>query len=515
MSDPSKPANQRDFRCNHCNGKIMIPWDLPPTTGPCPHCGGIITSPALPSTLPPAPTLPMPVAGAVEPPVRPAPLPVSMPSPVPVAPPATIPLPVTSSPVENQTSPVSHIPAPRSTPQPVPVEAPPATTVRSEPARQRAQPAISEEPPAVPLRAQGALVPPQETKGAPTGEKKIGSENSTPNKMSILVPLITILLLLVAIGAVIFYLVLKAQSKTLTPAPSIKPQVHAPSPKSNAQPQSPVTEAQYLRIGWQKDASETLQKFMSAQTAVEKLPFIINGDQLAQKVDAFYGGTRINDSDTPAETFSAFELSDEDKKRGIFMMSYDQPPQFAMKEFFRPLAPLEVQYGLREADLLLSTVALVENFAMEPLRVHAFFKRTPSGMKLDWETFVQTKYRTFETFVGLPEPGLKSVFRVLILEDVPEQGHGEQGTRTYRLIDPANKSDTQRVDVKVDSDIGRTLSPLNWRGTQETRPNTKTATVELAWTGSANNPQLELSRFICWEFLGLGGESTAATVAPK
>lgn len=331
--------------------------------------------------------------------------------------------------------------------------------------------------------------------------------------MSILVPLITILLLLVAIGAAIFYLVLKEQSKQPIPTPSIK--VQAQSPKSSAQPQSPVTEAQYLRIGWQKDASETLQKFMSAQTAVEKLPFIINGDQLAQKVDAFYGGTRINDSDTPTEAFSAFELSDEDKKRGIFMMSYDQPPQFAMKEFFRPLAPLEVQYGLREADLLLSTVALVENFAMEPLRVHAFFKRTPSGMKLDWETFVQTKYRTFETFVGLPEPGLKGVFRVLILEDVPEQGHGEKGTRTYRLIDPANKSDTQRVDVKVDSDVGRTLSPLNWRGTQETRPNTKTATVELAWTGSANNPQLELSRFICWEFLGLGGESTATAVAPK
>jgi len=510
MSDPSKPVNQRDFRCNHCNGKIMIPWDLPPTTGPCPHCGGIITSPALQSTLPPAPASPMPVAAATEPPGRPAPLPVSMPAPVPVAPPAIIPLPV-----ETQTPPVSHIPAPRSTPLPVPAEAPVAQPVSPDSISQKTRSAISDEPPAIPLRAQGALVPPQEAEAAPIAEKSVGSESSPPNKMSILIPLITILLLLVAIGAVIFYLVLKTQNEAPTPAPNILPKGQAQPQKADAQAPSPVTEAQYLRIGWQKDASDTLQRFIAAQTADQKLPFIINGEQLAQKVDAFYGGTRINDSDTPAETFSAVELSDEDKKRGLFLMTYDQDAQFALKEFFRPLAPLEVQYGLWEPDLLLSTVAMVENFAMEPLRVHAFFRRTPSGMKLDWETFVQTKYRTFETFVGLPEPGLKGVFRVLILEDVPEQGHGEKDTRTYRLIDPANKGDTQRVDVKVDSDIGRILSPLNWRGTQETRPNTKTATVELAWTGSANNPQLELSRFICWEFLGLGGETTATAVAPK
>jgi len=436
-----------------------------------------------------------------------------MPAPAPVTLPTTISPPVPIPPVVIQTPPISHIPAPRSAPQPVPVETPPADPVRPEPIRQQVQPAISDEPPAIPLRAQGALVPPQETKGATTREQSVSIEKT--NKVSVLVTLITILLLLVAIGAAIFYLVLKSQSEAPTPVPNIIPKGTAQSQTSNAQSPSPVTEAQYLRIGWQKDASDTLQRFMAAQTADQKLPFILNGEQLSQKVDAFYGGTRINDSDTPAEIFSAVELSDEDKKRGLFLMTYDQDAQFALKEFFRPLAPLEVQYGVQEADLLLSTVARVENFAMEPLRVHAFFKRTPNGMKLDWETFVQTKYRTFENFVGLPEPGLKSVFRVLILEDVPEQGHGEKGTRTYRLIDPANKTDTQRVDVKVDSDIGRILSPLNWRGTQETRPNTKTATVELAWTGSANNPQLELSRFICWEFLGLGGEPTATAVAPK
>jgi hypothetical protein len=198
------------------------------------------------------------------------------------------------------------------------------------------------------------------------------------------------------------------------------------------------------------------------------------------------------------------------------MMVFDQPPQFDMKEFFRPLASLEVQYGLDEADLLLSTLARVGNFAMEPLRVHAFFKRTPQGLKLDWETFAQTKYRTLQSFLVLPEAGVSGVFRVFIIEDVPDKNRLEMGTRTYRVADPANSSsDTARINVAVDSEIGRTLSIINWRGTRESRPISRTATMELRWTGDPAEPKLEIGRFICWEFLGLGGDSQAPTAAIK
>lgn len=363
---------------------------------------------------------------------------------------------------------------------------------------------MADEPPPVPRKAQGNLIPPQAPLSGQTAAPLHPPREEGKKSPAILI--VTLLLLLIALGAAAAYFVKKELTKTPAQLPLVVPQ---------EKKATPLTEAQYLRIGWQKDARETLEKFLAATDAEGKLPYIINGSEMGAEVKSFYGGTQINDTDTPAETFSAFELSDEDKKRGIFMMSYDQPPQFAMKEFFRPLAPLEVQYQLEEADLLLTTVALVGNFAMEPLRVHAFFKRGPDGLKLDWETFVQTKYRTFENFVSLPEQGLKKVFRVLILEDVPERGRDEPGTRTYRLIDPANKGDTQRVSVKVDSEIGHILSPINWRGSAETRPNTKTATVELAWTGDANNPTLEISRFLCWEFLGLGGDATAAVTAPK
>lgn len=36
-------------------------------------------------------------------------------------------------------------------------------------------------------------------------------------------------------------------------------------------------------------------------------------------------------------------------------------------------------------------------------------------------------------------------------------------------------------------------------------PLTRTATVELEWAGT-DSPQLAISRFVCWEILGLGGQ---------
>ena len=174
------------------------------------------------------------------------------------------------------------------------------------------------------------------------------------------------LLLLGLIGGGVAYFASKELRKPAEP-PAVKVTAGDPA----------VNEANYIRIGWQKDAYQLLRGYMAATDTQGKVPFILKGEQLAPKIEEFYGGGVIVDSDTPAEAFSIYELSEEDRKRGLFMMIYDQPPQFDMKEFFRPLASLEVQYGVDEADLLLSTLARVGNFAMEPLRVHAFFKTHP------------------------------------------------------------------------------------------------------------------------------------------
>ncbi len=425
MGDFAIPNNQREFRCEHCEGKILIPKDLPPTTGPCPHCGGAITSPV------PEEPWPAPVETAV---------PVVVPAPV--------------SPPE---------PARMDDSRRIELPAKGEISERNRPKRAHV------EPPAQPRR-------------------------------SGLVPAMLVLLVFALIGGAIVIMASKELGKN----------VASPiAPGSAGDPQA--REANYIRLGWQKDAREALEGYMAATTVEGKLPFILRPDELRGKIEDFYGGGAILDADTPAAGFSVYDLTEEDRRRGLFLMIYDQPPQFEMKEFFRPLAPMEVQYGVDEADLLLSTVSRAKNFEMDPLRVQAFFKRTPQGLKLDWEIFAQTKYRTFLNFTELPEAGASGIFRVFVAEDVPPKGAAPAGTRTYRLTDPANLGDSARVVVKVDSEAGQALSPINWLGTQETRPITKTATVELKWAAGQDSAELEISRFLCWEFLGLGGDPAAAS----
>lgn len=522
MADSSTPQNQREFRCKHCDGKILIPRDLPPTTGPCPHCSGVITSPALeappvqvasfevpvpvtaPAAIPAAPSAipaaPAPAAAIPATPAVPA-----VPAAIPAAPAAVAP----AMPSQEPAPPVSAIPAPApavtTAPDPVvsaavPAPAPAPTSIpapRSVPPPPPAQELKRDKPVEIPQ----AQLPPPENQAELGKQKKASSQKP---QRSGLIPAMLVLLALILIGGGVVFFASKELGKNVEPP---TPRIAAGDPAAN--------EANYIRIGWQKEAYQVLRGYMAATEAKDKLPFVLNSAELAPKIEDFYGGGMIIDTDTPADAFSVYELSEEDRKRGLFMMIYDQPPQFEMKEFFRPLASLEVQYGVDEADLLLSTLARVGNFAMEPLRVHAFFKRTPEGLKLDWEIFAQTKYRRFQNFVELPEAGQTGVFRVFVVEDVPDKGRAVAGTRTYRVVDPANTTDIARINVKVDSETGRALSLINWRGTKENRPITRTATVELKWAGEADSPELEISRFVCWEFLGLGGQGTPSTASTK
>ena len=427
MSDSVIPTNQREFRCQHCDGKILIPKDLPPTSGPCPHCRGMITSPANEVVAPPIPAFEMPLPAA--PPVEVKPL-------------AKPPAPPAPEPPKSEELPITVLPPPRAEKLDLPSREDHSGLNRPKLAK--------------PAKARSGLI-----------------------------PAMLVLLALALLGGAVVYLASKELGRNIEP-PMVKAASGDPA----------IREAAYIRIGWQKDAYQLLRDYMAATSTREKVPFILNGRTLATKIEDFYGGGVINDSDTPAEAFSIYELSEEDRKRGLFMMVYDQPPQFAMREFFRPLASLEVQYGVDEADLLLSTLSRVGNFAMEPLRVHAFFKRSPEGLKLDWEIFAQTKYRTLQNFTELPDIGQTGVFRVFIVEDVPDKGRAVAGTRTYRVVDPANTTDSARVNVKVDSETGRALSLINWRGTKENRPVTRTATVELRWGGEETAPDLEISRFV-------------------
>jgi hypothetical protein len=444
MAEFAIPTNQREFRCDHCDRNILVPRDLPPTTGPCPICGGIITSPAVDT----------PVAQRAEFQIPPTPA-VAAVTPAPETKPATASrpeIPVAPVPVKSESTPQADLP--------------------------------NQEPTLEPDKPNKHPVPKPRRRG--------------------LIPAMLVLLSLFLLGGTGVFLASQELGRNVA-APALK--VIAGNPAE--------AEANYIRTGWQKDAFQLLDGYLAASTTKDKLPFVLNGKALATKIEGFYGDHMINDSDAPADAFSVYELTVEDRERGLFRMDYDQPPQSDIKDCFRPLASLEVQYDLDENEPLLGTLARAGNTATEPLRVRAFFKRTPEGLKLDWEIFTQTKYRTLRNFVELPEAGLTGIFRVLLVEDVPEKGRAVAGTRTYRVADPANNDDNARINVQVDSETGRALSVINWRGTQENLPLTRTATVELKWSGSAAASELEINRLVCWEFLGLGGQETPVTASTK
>lgn len=424
MSGQPDSNEQREFRCDHCTGRILVPISLPPTTGPCPHCKGTITSPDFLKAVVPVVALSVPLTA-------------------------------------------------------VGAEVIPALAEADLP-----EAAVPE-----------AVVSPVVVSPVVVAKSKSISEPSSGGRSLVPTLLITSLLICAAgAGSVYLFRSMGKNADSLNSGGA--PMIGKPSDED------------YLRNGWRRDADAALHAYLLATTAEEKAPYLLGGKSSVAKLNEFYGGGKIDDSDTPAEAFSVFDLSMEDRKRGLFMMIYDQPPQFEMRDFFRPLASLEVQYGLVDADLLLSSVAKASNFAMEPVRVHVFFKKSNEGLKLDWEMFVQTKFRTLRNFIEIPTAMQKGVFRVFVAEDVPDEGKTVAGIRTYRIADPANTMDSARINVKIVSEAGRSLSIINWRGSQESQPLTRTATVELEWAGT-DSPQLTISRFICWEFLGLGGQDAA------
>lgn len=395
MADLEIPAKQREFLCEHCNGKIAVPHDLPPTTGPCPYCSGTITSPVF------------------------------------------------------------------NAPTPSAVNSEPTLTVEK----------IKEAPPSVEISAPSPAVVAAEIEGH--GEPETQAASPVPKESrSRLVSWMLGLLALILLGGGGAYFVLKKLGQNTESPPSISLRNDAAAKEVN-----------YLRDGWQKDAARVLRGYLAAKSAAEKLPFVLRGGELGEKIEDFHRGGINDDSDTPADSFAINELTEDDRKRGIFMMIYQQPS--------------------------------AKDTATEPQRVHAFFKRTSEGLKLDWEMFAQTKYRTLQKFVGRPEIGQTGVFRVLMMEDALDKNRAIAGMRTFRIVDPAHSTDPVRINVKVDSDAGRALSLVKWSSTEGNRPVTRTATLELRWSGQPSAPELEISRLVCWEFLGLGGQETPATPATK
>jgi hypothetical protein len=371
------------------------------------------------------------------------------------------------------------------------------------------EPVESEVPEHVVVASANVAAPNSEEKGAgqpalprtPTSEQSVGGtvESGTKSKRQLhpAIPFLGAILLIV--GALVCLVVMKRKD------PVIAPPV-AESPAGIAEPQDEEARNRFLRDGWKGHSMDTLTGFLRARSPEEKARYVLGGEGMADEMREFYAGAElIDESDTPIDAFNHLDLDITDKKRGLFLMQYERPAQYNMREFFRPVASLQIQHKLEDPGLLLSVFASHENFELESVRVMAFFKEVDNKLLLDWEVYVQTKYRSLRHFRENPQPGVSEDFRVMVSEALPGAGEANLSTfRTFRFADPAHSEDRVDVPVEMAGLPGQILSDLAWINLPDRESQRRYATMKLAWS-EENPPRITLQKVICWEFLGLGG----------
>lgn len=228
-------------------------------------------------------------------------------------------------------------------------------------------------------------------------------------------------------------------------------------------------EEAFLGGGWKEEATQVLQAFLTATNTEEKIACVLDAERLRNRIER----TETPTLSLGTDDFTHVELSEEDHRQGIFLM-------------------------MRHAD--------ADAASPESHRCYAFFRRTDEGLKLDWEVFSQTRDLAFLRFIETPQPGVSQVFRVFITEDAPPPDSPRKNYRSYFIADLANFNNVIHLRVTNTSPAGRILSKVDFNADDGAKRIMKNATIELRWTDQPENPAIEISRFICWKFLGLGGE---------
>ena len=329
-------------------------------------------------------------------------------------------------------------------------------------------------------------------------EAQLISEQPPAQKGKLGLIVVAILLLTLAGGAA-FWLAAKRDKEDRSPAGNVTGGGSSPSDFG----------ASGLDDSWKKEASQVLNGFLTAATPEEKMKYCISNEGVLDELKTFYpAGTEM---DASLAAFSHTEGNKIDHDRGIFLMRYRRPAQIDIRNYFAPIGNLETIMGQVEPSLIEMAHRVDEENLAQPIMISAFFKKTGEDLKLDASIFIQSHHRSYKSFIEYPQPGESRVFRVLVMEVLTHQVRDETARRAYQFADFSYQQDYVNLPIAVDSDIGKTLSVLNWRG-GNTRGVRRTATIEMAWTDTSPS-RLELKNILCWEFLGVGGE--LGNTAPK
>jgi len=254
---------------------------------------------------------------------------------------------------------------------------------------------------------------------------------------------------------------------------TIEDPADAPAEAARVDDPPPFDEQAFLDGGWKSEASEVLRGFITATSLEDRITYVMDPERVKNAMQAIEQQDAMLWQELSLDDFKHIELPEADRRRGIFLMLRETPGD--------------------DPDTASG-------------RSYAFFKRTNDGLKLDFEIFSQTTGQSFDKFIEAPQPGVSKIFRVFITEDPESLRDSTTSHRAYFVAGLSNFSTATRIRTTTGSPVGRILNAVNFTSEDGARRIMRNATVELRWTDHPDHSSLELSKFICWEFLGLGGQ---------
>lgn len=255
-------------------------------------------------------------------------------------------------------------------------------------------------------------------------------------------------------------------------------------------------------FNWQTQARETLQGFLQATTLKEKARYVMHGQETLQRLQPLWGEKLLQEEAIHPDDFAAIFTGEEQTDPPTYLMIYKRPTQYDIKKFLRPLVTMEVMEGADKLDPLTSMLIDPSNYEMPPLQIHTYFKQTADGLLLDWDMYLQTRYRSLQAFVEKAATGGQATFRVIAVQDVPLPHEKKMQRKIYRITDPAHITDSYRIFAPANAEAAQQLSPIDWYQLSNRKAQFVPVTVVLE---KMSNDEILLKKLICWDFEGLDG----------
>jgi len=225
------------------------------------------------------------------------------------------------------------------------------------------------------------------------------------------------------------------------------------------------------------EARKTLAAIAAAKSAREVLPWVLDQERIAARVDSYYR-KGVQEPALEADQFTAHPLSLRDWAQGIAVLERTMANGQPLLLFLRR------DKEARDGRFL-----------------------------LDWETYIQEKENLVARFVSAESKG-EGIFRVILrrqhlfADQAAPQRFGQLGVGLRTLH--GQLLETPAVIHPGENLYDRFTQQLAWGQPQ-------IATVKLAWerSGKDPRPRLTVKELVCWELAGVGGVPEIPLPAPQ